>query len=369
MPSHVDFTADKLNDARFIQNRFGNESLIGTFEDRQVVFPDFSNPDTSDWFKGHLESVLASVATKPVGISLVRNSPFAKLSETCEPDSEEFPFLPNSVVNETIFGIGTICPEARQTGGSHFRFHNNYARDHVQQLKTSLGQLGAEAYVFSKHSSPRGTEGVTGSDRPGSWSNLGASLREVLELSISGAGFVSMQACGVEPKVMHLNDTYPNEELCLRWYQLAAYMPALHSFHDSLGHNETLPHGFSQKNYVRWVKRALQRRIRLAPYMYTQMYLSSRSDTEESGLPLVRPLFVEFSDDWFLLNNFFGIWKQFMFGQSILVNPIVESGIRVLEAYFPRAIWYELWSGLRFEGHSQTVKTEVIQAQIPAYLR
>lgn len=369
LPPHVEYTADMLNDPRFIQNQFGNESLIGNFEGKQVVFPDFSNANTSDWFTTHLQSILDGLKTDPVGINLVRNSPFANLNDACDPDAEDFPFLPSSVVNETIIGIGTICPEASQIGGSHFRLHNDYAGHHVREVKTSLSKLGVDAYVFSKHSSPGRTEGILGSDRPTSWSNLGASLREVLELGISGSSYVSMQACGLEPKVMHLNETYPNDELCLRWYQLAAFMPALHSFHESLGHTESLPHGFSHSNYMRWVNRTLQRRTRLAPYMYTQMYLSYLSDTPESGLPLVRPLFVEFPNDWFLLNNFFGIWKQFMFGDSILVNPIVEPSIRVLEAYFPRGIWYELWSGLRFEGLSHTLKTEVIPAQIPAYLR
>ncbi len=58
-----------------------------------------------------------------------------------------------------------------------------------------------------------------------------------------------------------------------------------------------------------------------------------------------------------------------MFGDSILVNPIIEPEIRLLEAYFPRAFWYELWSGLRIEGLETMAKTEAIQAQIPSYIR
>ena len=42
---------------------------------------------------------------------------------------------------------------------------------------------------------------------------------------------------------------------------------------------------------------------------------------------------------------------------------------RILEAYFPRGIWYELWSGLQIVGDSKMIKTEAIQAQIPAYAR
>ncbi len=39
------------------------------------------------------------------------------------------------------------------------------------------------------------------------------------------------------------------------------------------------------------------------------MYQSSLVDEAEYGLPLVRPLFVEFPTDFFLSNKFF-VWKQ-----------------------------------------------------------
>ena len=156
---------------------------------------------------------------------------------------------------------------------------------------------------------------------------MAAGLREVLELGIAGSGHVSMQACGIKPKVFLLNETFSMDELCLRWYQLAAFMPALHSMHDALGSNATLPHGFSKYTYTSWVRRALQRRAKLAPYMYTQMYLATLKGTPDSGVPLVRPLFVEFPDDLHLNNDFF-VWNQFMFGQAVLVNPVVEPEAR-----------------------------------------
>ena len=156
---------------------------------------------------------------------------------------------------------------------------------------------------------------------------MAAGLREVLELGIAGSGHVSMQACGIKPKVFLLNETFSMDELCLRWYQLAAFMPALHSMHDALGSNATLPHGFSKYTYTSWVRRALQRRAKLAPYMYTQMYLATLKGTPDSGVPLVRPLFVDFPDDLHLNNDFF-VWNQFMFGQAVLVNPVVEPEAR-----------------------------------------
>ncbi len=60
------------------------------------------------------------------------------------------------------------------------------------------------------------------------WSELERNLREVLELSIAGIPLVSVAACG---SYASQNDTKFLEELCTRWYQMAAYMPALYSFY------------------------------------------------------------------------------------------------------------------------------------------
>ena len=60
------------------------------------------------------------------------------------------------------------------------------------------------------------------------WSELERNLREVLELSVAGIPLVSVAGCG---SYASQNDTKFLEELCTRWYQMAAYMPALYSFY------------------------------------------------------------------------------------------------------------------------------------------
>ena len=75
-------------------------------------------------------------------------------------------------------------------------------------------------------------QALMGSDRALTWEKLGSSLREVLELGLSGSGLVSMQACGLDRNYYVLfNSTIDLDELCLRWYQLSAFMPAIHAKH------------------------------------------------------------------------------------------------------------------------------------------
>ena len=88
-------------------------------------------------------------------------------------------------------------------------------------MQNSLNGLSkGPTYLYSKHSDPGLRHGLIGSDRTPSWENLGASLREVLEMGISGSGLVSMQVCGLETEKAS-NATLSSDELCLRWYQVS----------------------------------------------------------------------------------------------------------------------------------------------------
>ena len=91
------------------------------------------------------------------------------------------------------------------------------------------------------------------------------SLKEVLELGLSGIPIVSMMACGdrTNEKIVIPDQEMTDDErisyfenLCLRWYQLAAYMPALHSEYGHGKYNKIVTKNTNHK----WIKRSLDRR-------------------------------------------------------------------------------------------------------------
>ena len=91
------------------------------------------------------------------------------------------------------------------------------------------------------------------------------SLKEVLELGLSGIPIVSMMACGdrTNEKIVIPDEEMTDDErisyfenLCLRWYQLAAYMPALHSEYGHGKYNKIVTKNTNHK----WIKRSLDRR-------------------------------------------------------------------------------------------------------------
>jgi alpha-glucosidase (family GH31 glycosyl hydrolase) len=63
----------------------------------------------------------------------------------------------------------------------------------------------------------------------------------------------------------------------------------------------------------------------------------------ERGLPLVRHLILEFPED----RNVWGIETEYLFGEEILVAPVVvpmEEAGEEMEVYFPKGRWFDFWT-------------------------
>ena len=60
-------------------------------------------------------------------------------------------------------------------------------------------------------------------------------------------------------------------------------------------------------------------KYRLLPYIYTYA-----REAHETGLPLMRPMFLEYPADM----ETFSTDAQFMFGSELLVAPVVKKGAR-----------------------------------------
>ena len=82
-----------------------------------------------------------------------------------------------------------------------------------------------------------------------------------------------------------------------------------------------------------------------------------------------RPMVFEYPDDKGI--NLEAQWRQFMFGEAILVAPVLEGGATTMDVYFPRGSWYEVWSGLNYKtpvSRWQKIEASLLY-QIPSYIR
>jgi len=231
--------------------------------------------------------------------------------------------------------------------------HATYPRkvmDLAQHKFTDAKHIRSDVAVVGMPS----TITFTGSKVEGSWEGMKRSLKEVLLLSSLGLPFVSMPACGTRPANVTNCDL-----MCLRWTQLASFMPGIHSWYMD-DHRDRVPY-MLPKSYQRYVRWALEMRYKLLPYFKTL-------DREwySSFVPLVRPMFMEHRDTAFL-----EIWTQFMLGNNILVAPVLSGDTEFVNIKFPEGTWYLLGSGnpVNLPSQGANISFHTKPYEIPAFHR
>lgn len=40
----------------------------------------------------------------------------------------------------------------------------------------------------------------------------------------------------------------------------------------------------------------------------------------------------------------YGIDKQFLWGKSLIVTPVLDPGVNYVEGYFPEGVWYDYYT-------------------------
>ena len=137
-------------------------------------------------------------------------------------------------------------------------------------------------------------------------------------------------------------DQYTNtgyHEQLIRWIQAGTFFPLMRA-HGYMSNTEPWRYGEKVEHII---ARYLDLRYRLLPYIYSQ-----NAAVSFNGSTLMRPLVMDFPEDRFALEQNY----QFMFGPSMLVAPVVESGVNRMKVYLPEcsAGWVDFWNGTPHKG-------------------
>lgn len=138
------------------------------------------------------------------------------------------------------------------------------------------------------------------------------------------------------------------KELCIRWQQLGSFYPFSRN-HNNANVIDQTPVDFDEEALV-IIRSALLERYRLLPHLYTLFYKA-----HISGETVARPLHFEFPSDPATA----AINEQFLWGSSLLVSPVLYEGRNFVNAYFPDALWYDLWTG-RLPGEEHPLPGRVV---------
>jgi alpha-glucosidase (family GH31 glycosyl hydrolase) len=169
-------------------------------------------------------------------------------------------------------------------------------------------------------------------------------------------------------------------ELYVRWFQFSAFCPLFRShgrtwkLHLPWGWNtgETGPMEGAQSIHG-WpppadlhdpdveiiCRKYLELRYRMLPYVY-----STAAQSHRTGMPMMRALWMEWPKD----AKAVATSDAFLWGDALLVAPVVEPGATNRTVYLPEGTWWDFWSNAKTMGGAEIIR-EVDLAALPLYVR
>ena len=146
-------------------------------------------------------------------------------------------------------------------------------------------------------------------------------------------------------------------ELFVRWFQFGSFSP-IFRVHGTRNPSENELWSYGPEAGKILVDYDTLR-YRLMPYIYSEAW---RVTNER--YTLMRPLVMDWRTDVRAQNT----GDEFLFGPSILVNPVYIEGATSRSVYLPKAAWYDFWSGEKLAGE-QTLQVDTPLAKLPLYVR
>ncbi|RYD65496.1 MAG: alpha-glucosidase [Sphingomonadales bacterium] len=313
--------------------------------DRAGGLLDSTNPEAREWFWGKIRDNIAS-----------EGFDWFWLDET-EPDL---------VPSGHFYSIG-----------SGDRYYNLYPLVHTMGVADGSARdrpnkrnliLARAAYLGTQRSGSI----FWSSDTEGSWEALRRQVPTGLNFTASGHAYWSSDTGGWQwphgPKAEHpvlidpagataMGQDYKDyPELFVRWFQYNTFTPTLR-IHGQRPATAIWEYGKAAEPIL---ADYLKLRYALVPYLY-----SLGKQTEETGAPFMRALFMDFPQDAKAAT----IGDQYMFGPAFLVAPVTEQGRTSREVYLPAGSdWYDYWTNRRYTG-GQTIEALAPIERIPLFVR
>ncbi|XP_054548714.1 maltase-glucoamylase isoform X2 [Talpa occidentalis] len=334
----------------------GVTPLQGEVWPGKSVFPDYTNPLCTAWWKQEFELFHKEVKFDGIWIDMNEVANFVDGSLTgCSKNSlNNPPFVPR--ILDGLMYKKTLCMDALQSWGKQYDVHNLYGYSMAIATEEASKTLFPTKRSFLLTRSTFAGSGKFAAhwlgDNTATWDDLRWSIPGILEFNLFGIPMVGADICGF------LRDT--SEELCRRWMQLGAFYPFSRN-HNGQGYKDQDPAYFGDQSVLLSSSRHyLQIRYTLLPYLYTLFY---RAHTQ--GSTVARPLLHEFYED----SNTWGLHEQFLWGPGLLITPVLYEAVENVTAYIPDAIWYEYETGKKLEERKQQVLMNLPGDKIGLHLR
>lgn len=300
--------------------------VLEAFAGTDLACVDVTNPEARTWFQGILRKLLdMGVATFKTDFA--EQSPIDAIYHDGRTGTEMhniYPMLYNKTVfelTEEYFGRGLVWGRAGYTGSQRYPV-----------------QWGGDSYA--------------------SFAQMTGQLRGLLGYGMSGIPFCSHDVGGFDyqPRAFDSGDLdeFPRDpEVYIRWLQFGVFSSHLRAH----GKQPREPWEYGDEA-AEIAMKYLKLRYRLLPYIYSEAVRST-----QTGLPMVRPLVLEYQDD----PNTENIDLQYLFGPDFLVAPLLTHSNR-RRVYLPQGEWYDYWTKEKIQG-GRWIEVDAPLGTLPLWVR
>lgn len=219
-------------------------------------------------------------------------------------------------------------------------------------LLTRSGYAGSQRYAATIWSGDIGSR----------WHDMKAQISAGINFSMSGLPYWTMDIGGfvVEARFERPNEKDLEEwrELMTRWYQFGAFAP-IFRVHGQFPYREI--YNIAPEDHPAYQSMLFYNRLRyrLMPYIY-----SLAGNTYHQDYTIMRGLVMDFPAD----KNVTGIGDQYMFGPSLLINPVYTFQSTARQLYLPQGGWYDFYSGKFYNG-GDTIKASAPYERMPLFVK
>jgi alpha-glucosidase len=316
--------------------KYADGSLfIGSVWPGSSVFPDFAQQRTRAWW-GTLYKTFTSIGidgywndmNEPAVFNLLKTIPGDVVHHIDEPE-----FMPRTATHREIHNVYGM-----ENSRATFDGQLTLKPDTRPFVLTRASYAGGQRYAAT----------WTG-DNSATWNHLRLTTFMLKNLGLSGFSLAGADVGGYAGT--------PSPELLTKWIEIAAFQPIDRDHAEkSTGDHEPWANNPAQENIRR---RFIEERYKLLPYLYTVMEENTRT-----GLPLVRPVFLEFPNaapDRHPIDVDPGSVGEFMVGPDLLVaaSPYPDK-LDDYDAELPSVGWYDFWTG----GRINEVRTHIANSDL-----
>uniref|UniRef100_A0A671L3E9 alpha-glucosidase n=1 Tax=Sinocyclocheilus anshuiensis TaxID=1608454 RepID=A0A671L3E9_9TELE len=334
----------------------GVTPLLGEVWPGETVFPDYTNQACIDWWVDEISRFHKEVKHDALWIDMNEVANFIKGGiKGCADNKLNYPPFTPCILDDLMYSK-TLCMDAKHKWGDHYDVHSLYGYSMVLATdKASKAVFGtSRSMVFTRSSFP-GVGKYSGhwlGDNGANWNDIKWAIPGMLEFNLFGIPYIGADICGFFD-----NST---EELCTRWMQVGAFYPFSRN-HNAQGYADQDPVAYGIDSLVVTTSRHyLNIRYTLLPYLYTLFYKA-----HVNGETVVRPVMHEFYSDI----ETWAVHKQFMWGAHLLITPVLDPGVELVEAYIPDAIWYNFETGVKITDRKATINMHLPADKIGLHLR